>query len=299
MGRKIYKSVENRQHPRISFKPGERPVLRINNNSYEVEDISEGGIKFLTGEGAKLENDISGTLEFPDGAIVEIEGSVIWHREDVVGLSFYNLLASSVVNREQQEAFLKTEIAIPTLSGMAEENVSGYSNQDLIKLGIASKYLKEWMTYGYIEPTLEQEGQSSKKLFSLFDLYLVKLFSFLVGRGFSEGESSLRIKILALAEKKSSKYFYEKSYIGFSRKINFNIIPDDMKQKMMQWLFHDINLDSSEEKKMKKILKCFVPVLIEEKDDTLILPASLYNNCNDILIVNFKKIRDEVDSAVK
>ncbi len=305
MEKKIFKSVENRQHQRIKFNPGERPVLKIGKDTFEVEDISEGGIKFTTKGAPNLEKNISGTLTFPNGETINIDGNIIWQKEQFLGLSFYDLLPASMINTGQHVAFLKTDIAIPTLGQMEEPDLEGYTVQNLTKLGIASKRLKEWMTYGYIEPSIHQPGTSgAKMLFSHFDLYMVKLFEHLIDHAFSEEDASLRIRILALAEKKSGHLFYEKSFIGFSRKTDLNTVSDKIKQKMMQWLSDKTGANDAEnqtdqtDQKIKTVLKDFVPVLVEEKEKTLVLPPSLLSDCKNILIVNFKRIRDDVDQAI-
>ncbi len=299
MGRKIFKSLENRQHPRVIFEPKERPLLKIGGSTFAVEDISKGGIKFITEGEINLKDDISGTLSFADGESIKIEGSIIWKDDDVVGLSFYDLLPSSMVNREQQVAFLKTQIAVPKLGDGEEEKLPGYTAKQLAKLGVDSKHLKKWINRGYIKPSIQEGDTENKKiLFSIFDLYMIKLFEYLVNHDFSEEESSLRIKILVLAEKKSSQFFYEKSFLGFSRKIDFNTISPEMRKKMVRWINNDKTLEKEDQTNIKTILKSYVPVLLKESEQTLHVPFLLYNECDDILIVNFKKIRDLVDAAM-
>jgi hypothetical protein len=301
MSKKIFKSVENRHHKRIEFEVKNRPILQIGNYTFEVENVSKGGVKFLTeGKGnIELDKEISGVLRFPSGESVEVEGSVIWQTDKSKGMSFYDLLPDTLADPRQQTAFLTTKIAIPTLSQIDESEQEGYTVQSLTKLGIEPKRLKDWMTFGYIEPSVPQADiPGSKPLFSHFDLYMVKLFEHLIDNGFPEEESSVRIKILALANKKSERFLDGKNHIGFSRKTEFSSLPEDMRQNIISWILQGESIGDAEKREAKKILKDFIPAIIEEKGKTLLLSSQIYEGCDSILIVNFKKIRNHVDMAM-
>ena len=73
---------------------------------------------------------------------------------------------------------------------------------------------------------------------------------------------------------------------------------EDTKKAMNQWLSDKGSLDKSKEKAVKDTIKKFIPSLVKEKNSTLHLSQSLYDDCDDILIVNFKKIRNLVDASV-
>ncbi len=301
MGKKIFKSVENRHHERIEFEVKNRPTLQIGDYTFEVENVSKGGVKFLTeGKGnVELDKEISGVLTFPSGESVEVEGSVIWQTDKSKGMSFYDLLPDTLADQRQQTAFLTTNIAIPTLSPMDESEQEGYTVQSLTKLGIEPKRLKDWMAFGYIEPSIHQvDVPGAKSLFSHFDLYMVKLFEYLLDSGFSEEESSVRIKILALANKKSERFLDGKNYIGFPRKTDFSSIPEDMRQNIINWLLQGDKIGDAEKKAAKKILADFIPAFLEEKGENLVLSSQVYDGCDSILIINFKKIRNYVDMAI-
>jgi len=64
------------------------------------------------------------------------------------------------------------------------------------KLGLKIDRLKDWMQRGYIEPSIQKaEGMGTKNIFSLFDLYLIKLFHHLVSvRGISRKNAGTIIR---------------------------------------------------------------------------------------------------------
>jgi hypothetical protein len=64
------------------------------------------------------------------------------------------------------------------------------------KLGLKIDRLKDWMQRGYIEPSIQRaDGIGTKNIFSLFDLYLIKLFHHLVSeRGFSRENAGTVIR---------------------------------------------------------------------------------------------------------
>jgi DNA-binding transcriptional MerR regulator len=54
------------------------------------------------------------------------------------------------------------------------------------KLNIKYGRLREWLDRGYVTPSIQKaDGQGSKNLFSRFDVYMIKLFIYLKERGIS------------------------------------------------------------------------------------------------------------------
>jgi len=82
------------------------------------------------------------------------------------------------------------------------------------KLGFKIDRLKDWMQRGYIEPSIQRaDGIGTKNVFSLFDLYLIKLFHHLVSeRGFSR-ENAGKV-IHNINEKKSQLQSRPPIFIG-------------------------------------------------------------------------------------
>ena len=52
-----------------------------------------------------------------------------------------------------------------------------YTTTDIARVGTKRERLKEWMSRGYIKPSVESAaGAGTKNLFSLWDLYMIQLF---------------------------------------------------------------------------------------------------------------------------
>lgn len=72
-------SEQRREYFRVEFPVGYRPRLIIMNQSYDVLDVSESGIRFLAGEDAGfiVGTHINGIVRFSDGEELECRGTVI------------------------------------------------------------------------------------------------------------------------------------------------------------------------------------------------------------------------------
>ena len=70
---------DRRDHYRLGYPEAERPTVRINDVDYLVADLSEGGARILLAGGPGLPQDerFAGTVLFPDGEAVPIEGVVL------------------------------------------------------------------------------------------------------------------------------------------------------------------------------------------------------------------------------
>ncbi len=292
--------MEKRKFQRYDFESGKSPVLKVGDKEFPIENISQGGVKFVKGRDVNFDGIINGSIVFPDGETIAIEGNIAWAQEDVIGLSFEELIPEDILDKEQQVAFLQTKISIPKLTRPENfEPTTGYTMQDVIKIGIALDRIEGWINKGYILPSTQDTGSSGvEKIFSRFDLYAIKLFEYLVNRAFSEMEAAIRTRIIILAEKKPGRYLYKITYLAFSRKVDFSTVSDEMKKKMLTWLTDKENLEEEERGEIKDSLKRFIPTLIQEKDDKLSLSSSIYEDCDDILIVNFKRVRDQVDKIL-
>jgi hypothetical protein len=75
-----------------------------------------------------------------------------------------------------------------------------YTTTDVAKIGVKRERLKEWMGQGYIQPSIQKaSGTGTWNLFSRNDLYMIKLFVFLLARGFSRKEAAIRVKACSIA----------------------------------------------------------------------------------------------------
>jgi hypothetical protein len=65
------------------------------------------------------------------------------------------------------------------------------------KLGIKIDRLKDWMDRGFIKPSIKlASGPGTKNLFSIEDLYRIKLFKLLIEKGFNRETASIVVKTL-------------------------------------------------------------------------------------------------------
>ncbi|MFC1895330.1 hypothetical protein ACFL0Q_01520 [Thermodesulfobacteriota bacterium] len=70
-----------------------------------------------------------------------------------------------------------------------------YTTTTVTKLGIGLPRVKDWLERGFIKPSAQvAEGKGNKNLFTVNDLYLIKLFSILVASGFSRDDAAEKIK---------------------------------------------------------------------------------------------------------
>lgn len=148
-----------------------------------------------------------------------------------------------------------------------------YTTTDISKcLGIKRERLKSWMSNGYIQPSITAAGPGTKNLFSITDLYLLKLFASLVERGFPREEAAERISI--------TRHSLNPDIIGTLEIVGFIRHDEEDKQRGYPEI---IFADSPEE---------------YLKDSKLFIDEFFKYDCDDILIFNFKKIRDAVDKAL-
>jgi len=73
-----YSGEQRRNHYRIKYPLIERPFLTVDKNTYQVLDISEGGVKFFSPvKNFKVGEYITGSIKFHDGEIVTVEGHIL------------------------------------------------------------------------------------------------------------------------------------------------------------------------------------------------------------------------------
>jgi hypothetical protein len=192
-----------------------------------------------------------------------------------------------------------------------------YTTTDIAGLGTKRERLKEWMSRAYIKPSVQSAaGAGTKNLFSLWDLYIIQLFQYLIGRGFSREDSANRIRGLFLVGEIANEVSSSSKKISVNNRnaalkhynrfltSQFLILPK-RGQGVDGFPFADriANRDGSFEE--PPIVICIVKdengSFVEYYPNGKKSPFSLdnYSHCDDILIVNFKKIRDKVDAALE
>jgi hypothetical protein len=135
------------------------------------------------------------------------------------------------------------------------------------KLGLTIDRLKDWMKNEFIEPSVQKAaGVGTKNLFSLFDLYLIKLFHHLVEvRGFS------REKAKGIVDRVK----HDKKIKNTQEHLLYRVLPQY------------IGFAGGDEGIRAFTGLDMVPVIFED-----------FKNI-DILIINFRAIIEAVDNAIE
>lgn len=149
-----------------------------------------------------------------------------------------------------------------------------YTTTDIGRcLGIKRERLKIWMSNGYIRPSKNADGPGSKYLLSIFDRYLLKLFQSLVERGFPRRENAHWIDLI-----RASLYPTGATHVALSTFIRKG---------------GDNKKSSHPEILMAEDADGFTG------DANILADGFLKHYCHDRLITNFKKVRKEVDAALR
>lgn len=148
-----------------------------------------------------------------------------------------------------------------------------YTTTDISKcLGIKRERLKIWMSKGFITPTESASGPGTKNLFTILDLYCLKLFAYLVERGFPREEAAKEISLTRLT-------------LHPSQVDNLCIIA---------FVRHN---ESEENRGHPKII--FSDSTEDfTKDSKWNFDEFFKYDCDDMLIINFQKIKRNVDKAL-
>ena len=93
---------QKREYFRVEFPLTYRPLLTVDVDHYEIEDVSEYGMRFNAGDDRSFSlNDlIMGTIVFPDGKNFELSGQVARIDEAYVSLQLAEPLPLSKIRAE-------------------------------------------------------------------------------------------------------------------------------------------------------------------------------------------------------
>jgi hypothetical protein len=97
-------SSGERQHHRIQYPLAARPNITIEGRSYEVLDLSEGGLRFKTEDTLSfaLKQQLSGMVRFRRTESVEVRGSVVRIVGREVALKFEAGMPLRIIIEEQR-----------------------------------------------------------------------------------------------------------------------------------------------------------------------------------------------------
>lgn len=98
---------ERRGFERVEYAPGERPMFLSGGGAFEVVDCAERGLRYVASEASgrlpELGSDVRGTIRFPDGPEVPIEGVVVRAGHDGIAINFTQLwIDKEVIERERR-----------------------------------------------------------------------------------------------------------------------------------------------------------------------------------------------------
>jgi len=98
-----YNGSEKRNNIRIVYRPNQRPVLKVKQHEFEVSDISATGLRLLNESNIQLGEDwINLTAILLDGEAIDMEGKIVWRKDDEFGLRLRTFIPRSVINKQRQ-----------------------------------------------------------------------------------------------------------------------------------------------------------------------------------------------------
>lgn len=166
---------------------------------------------------------------------------------------------------------------------MVDLNGKSFTTTDIAeRLNIKRERIKNWIKEGYIQPSVKGSGPGTKHLFSLWDLYMLKLFEYLLKRGFSRDEASKMMKLI----------FEENPYgpnLTEDNELYKNVVCEDNKKPFIVFIKGINQKDTS--------------VFGFDNDQIADLANVEHNQSHlealeGVYIVNFQHIMNQVDSAM-
>ncbi len=98
----IYLGSERRLFFRIIYPPPLRPIFRIPDRVFLVNDISQRGLGVINSNRDKIDWLISGELVFSNMEPIAVEGVVVRRQQDQFGLSIKPAISRNLMDREKQ-----------------------------------------------------------------------------------------------------------------------------------------------------------------------------------------------------
>ena len=106
--------TEKRDYVRLVYPPEKRPVLTVGENSFEVLNICETGLKFLNHLEEPFKQQVLGKVTFQNGGSIEINGNIRWEDNREVGLLVTQIPAFVV--KQEIRTFIRGEADEETLA---------------------------------------------------------------------------------------------------------------------------------------------------------------------------------------
>lgn len=93
---------ERRDYFRVTYPPGMRPTILIGKNEFEVNDISERGLKFWNNQNIKLSEWVRGTITFHNKISLNVEGRIVWEYKNGIGVKLITAIPYNRILEEQR-----------------------------------------------------------------------------------------------------------------------------------------------------------------------------------------------------
>lgn len=159
-----------------------------------------------------------------------------------------------------------------------------YSTFDIVKtLKIQREKLKDWMTQGFIKPSIPAPGQGRKAIFTLLDVYGIGLFARLIEFGFKRHLAAEFIHSFIAQQWRAERTEY----------ILFRCIRQDEG--------YGIQVSTFEQGEAISLETGGLAILSElsEFQDEQLKRASGDKNWVTMVIINFSKLREDIDNLLK
>jgi hypothetical protein len=158
---------------------------------------------------------------------------------------------------------------------------------------------KDWRKRDYIEPSIQKAtGQGTKNLFSIEDIYLIALFQHLIELGFAREVAAGRIKSIknvhVIANEVHRIRVTKLNAAGLAQIKRDWARLDDIDFIVIGWTPNAITLDRYADLPPIKALR----FADSENRDRIEIAQEQYADVDDIILINFKKIRSKVDLAI-
>lgn len=96
------KDHKQREYYRLKYPQSYRPCLLVDIENYEIEDISEHGMKFKidSDQDFLLNENIMASIAFPDGKEFDLSGHIIRIENDYASIELDTILPLSLIRSE-------------------------------------------------------------------------------------------------------------------------------------------------------------------------------------------------------
>lgn len=191
-------------------------------------------------------------------------------------------------------------------------NMRGYTAADVAKIGVKRELLKDWIDRGFIEPGIYRaEGPGTRNIFDHYDLYKIKLFKYLIHRGFAREDAAKRADFIV-----NSYKFYERQKDKPADDLPLET--DKWVEKVMEsdfillssrgtgtanfpWIQRIANRNGTFDEPIG-----FVGIGYDAQgnlvqnfiDRTVPFDLKYFRDHDDLLILNFRKLRNTVDHEI-